>query len=187
MHKVRKKDGNRVMAWQLGKHSVMEQTLIENKKIILRKDNCYELASLEAVRSGHSGEIANLGDWFRVEQMDGELYPYPISNTYFNQNFRHIFDDEFEVIPKTIDAWFADSKLCVEVEYLIRTGQLIITESDLEHYFLATNLWGTTLSAPQNSVILFYEIRRTQEGEIFFIDWNLVARFAFERDYLIIE
>ena len=119
--------------------------------------------------------------------MDGELYPYPISNTYFNQNFRHIVGDEFEVIPKTLDAWFADSKLCVEVEYLIRTGQLIIVENDPEHYFLATNLWGTKLSASKNSVILFYEIKRTPEEKIFSIDWNLIARFAFERDYLIID
>lgn len=188
MHKVRKKFGQKTQVWRLGENSYMEKRLLKEKKITRNDDGTYTLMSLEAVRGGNGGEAAQAGDWFRVEQLADVLYPFPMTETFVRNNFRHLSGDEFEVVPKVLDAWFADDKIiCAEVEYLMQTGRLIITKNDPKHYFLAPNLWGAKLSAPKDSAIIFYEVKRTQSGKIFSVDWNLVARFAFERDYILIE
>lgn len=187
MHKVIKKNCKQVRAWQLGAASEMEKSLRTNRRILLHEDGSYELASLESVQGGRGGEKAHAGDWFKVEEKAGNFYPYPMTATYFNQNYRHIVDDEFEVIPKTLDAWFAEEPPCQEIQFLMRTGALAFNESDSENFFIAQMHWGSTLVAPRSSVVIFYEVKRTPAGEIFAADWNLIADFAFERDYLILD
>ena len=136
MHKVRKKSGLKIQAWRLGENSPMEKRLLEEKKITRNNDGTYTIMSLEAVRGGNGGEVAQVGDWFRVEQLTDVLYPFPMTETFVRNNFRHLAGDEFEVIPKILNAWFADDKIiCAEVEYLMQTGRLIITKNDPEHYF----------------------------------------------------
>lgn len=184
MHKVRKKSGRRFKAWQLGKNSDMEQRLIVDEKII-HEAGIYRLMSLEVVRGGRGGEEAQAGDWFRVEQLAGDLYPFPMSEIYFRANYIHLKDDEFEAVPKILDAWFADDQISKEVQWLLDSGKLRLT-NDSEKFFVA-EIWGSVLSAAKDSAIVFYSVTRTDSGEISGIDFNLVAREALERDYILLE
>ena len=154
--------------------------------IQLLADGTYRLASLEAVRAGSGGEKANAGDWFRIEERGTERFPYPITNEYFADNFRRVHtrerNDEFEAIPKILDAWFADDAPSEEVNYLLDTGKLSLTDD----YLVALN-WGTTLVAPRKgSAVIFYSIKKSSNGELF-IDFNLVDAEAFRRDYEILD
>lgn len=182
MHKVRKKSGRRFKAWQLGKNSDMEKRLIADEKIT-HEAGIYRLMSLEAVLGERGGEEAQIGDWFRVEEKAGEFYPYPISNEYFCKNYRKI-DDEFEAVPKILVAYFADDQISEEVQWLLDSGKLRLT-NDSEKFFVA-EIWGTALSAAKDGAIIFYSVTRT-DGEISRIDFNLVAREALERDYILLE
>ena len=187
MHKVIKKNCKRVRAWQLGSASEMEKNLRINKRIILHKDGSYELTSFESVKGGHGGEKAHAGDWFRIEEKSGNLYPYPMTEAYFNQNYRHIVNDEFEIIPKILEAWFAEDSPNQEIiQFLMNTGDLTFNESDDEKFFVAKTHWSTTLVASKKSVLIVYEVKRTSEGKIVYVDWNLVADFVFKRDYSIL-
>ena len=183
MHKVRKKSGRRFKAWQLGQNSDMEQKLIANEKIKRLENRTYSLMSLEAVLGGRGGEEAQIDDWFRVEEKSGEFYPYPIGNEYFRKNYRKI-DDEFEAVPKILAAYFADDQISEEVQWLLDSGKLRLT-NESERFFVA-EIWGTALSAAKDSAIIFYSVTRT-DGEISGIDFNLVAREAFDRDYILLE
>lgn len=187
MHKVIKKSGQKFEAWKLGQNSHMEKKLIADKKIIRQENGIYRLMSLEAVRSGQDGEVAQVGDWFKVEEKQGELYPYPIKKDYFTENYRHVKGDEFDAVPKILDAWFADDQIISEeIQWLLDSGKLRFADNP-EKFFVA-EIWGTTLSAPRdNTVLIFYSVKRTDNGDIYEIDFNLVARKAFERDYLLIE
>ena len=60
-----------IQAWRLGDGTEKEQELISKKVIVLREDGCYELFSREA--TGKTGEIAKIGDYFKV---DSGGYPY---------------------------------------------------------------------------------------------------------------
>lgn len=183
MHKVKKKTGKIVKAWQLGQDSDMEQKLIADEKIKRLENGTYSLMSLEAVFGGRGGEEAQIGDWFRVEEKSGEFYPYPISNEYFSKNYRKI-DDDFEAVPKILAAYFADDQISEEVQWLLDSGKLRLT-NDSEKFFVA-EIWGTALSATRDSAIIFYSVTRT-DGEISEIDFNLIARDAFDRDYIVLE
>ena len=143
----------------------------------------FELFSLEAAHVGKGGEIAQTGDWFKVEELDGELYPYPIAADWFFANHVHIENDTFEQIPKPLPVWFTGDPVSAEVSFLLRTGALVLSNSHV-----ATLIWGTTLVVPKDEcTIVFYDIKRTGDGEIASIDFNLVANFAFQRDYQLIE
>lgn len=187
MHKVKKKtNGKRIQAWRLGQNSKMERMLRAEGKI-LQENGTYRLFSLEAVRAGSGvGEEANVGDWFRVEKRNGERFPYPLTAEYFADHYRQVQSargDEFEPIPKILDAWFADDESPdEEVRYLLDTGKLSVTDDSL----VALN-WGTTLVAPRKgSAVIFYSVKRLSNGELF-IDFNLVDAAAFRRDYDILD
>jgi hypothetical protein len=165
----------------------MEKRLIADKKIIRSENGTYILMSLEAVRGGKGGELAQVGDWFKVEEKDGELYPYPIRKEFFIENYRHIKDDDFEAVPKILDAWFADDQIISEeIQWLLASGKLRLT-NDPKKFFIA-EIWGTTLSAPKNNtVLIFYSVKRNDINEISEIDFNLVDYEAFKRDYILLE
>ena len=177
MYKVRKKIGKLIKAWQLGQNSDMEKRLLAEKKIT-REDGIYRLMSLEAVRGGGLGEVAAAGDWFRIEERADQAYPYPLNADYFSSNFRKLKStDDFEAIPKILDAWFAEEPVSQEVRYLLDAGKLILTDDNIIGL-----IWGTTLSAPKKgSAIIFYSVSRLPSGEI------LAVAQAFQRDYEVLS
>lgn len=183
MRMAQKKFGKRVKAWRLGESSDMYRELIARKKIRVQDDGQFALFSLEATRGGQGGEIAQAGDWFKVDELDGELYPYPIAADWFLANHIYIDGDTFEQISKPLPVWFTDDPVSAEVSFLIRTGALTISDSHV-----IALIWDTTLVVPKDEcVVVFYDIKRTGDGEIVSVDFNLVANFAFQRDYQLIE
>ena len=69
-----------VKAFQLGTGTEMEKILIEEGVIIPKEDGTYELLSQEAVNG--SGEIAHVGDYFKVDEVNGRHFPYPNEKDY---------------------------------------------------------------------------------------------------------
>ena len=72
-----KNKGKIVNAYCLGQSSGMEQELIRLGRIRLLPDGAYELMSQEA-KNG-TGQRADAGDYFKVDEVEGVYYPYPNS------------------------------------------------------------------------------------------------------------
>lgn len=72
----------------------MEAMLIEEGAIKKNPDGTYELFSQEAVSA--TGEIANAGDYFKVDSVEGHHYPYPNSKDFFEENHIHVSGDVYE-------------------------------------------------------------------------------------------
>ena len=181
MRKAIKQAGCTVCAYQLGTASDMERKLIDEGKIVVRSDGCYEIFSQEAVNG--QGEIAAAGDYFKL---DGNGFPYPNSRTWFEAHHRKIHGNLYEQLNQPLSIWQADDPLCPEIEFLLRTGKLTIVSDDEEHYFSAF-LWGAPLSAAKDATIVFYSIEYIESGAVADISFNFVAKKEFERDYLIVQ
>lgn len=180
MLKIVKKQGKIVQAYRLGeKHSVLEK-LIEEKKIKKINETSYEIFSQEAIQaaSGH-GQLANVGDWIRI---DGAGFPYPCKNEWFQQNLRHIEEDDYEQIPKVLSAWTAEQPMCPEIEYLIQEKGLVLDKEHPEKYFQAI-LWGNPEAAAKDAVLVFYNIEYGKDGTVVDADYNFVQKNEFERTY----
>lgn len=176
MRKVKKSNGTIVIAYQLGANSDMEQKMIAEGKIKLKADGKYEIFSQEAVNG--SGEIAEAGDYFKV---DGSGAPYPNNRKWFEENHQYVAENQYLQNPKILDAWVAGDPIGKEMEYLLQTGKLIIHENDPEKYFEAY-LWGATLTAAKDAVVIFYSVERDGEA-ITDVSFNFVARREFEQTY----
>lgn len=66
--------------------------LIEEGAIQRPPDGSYALFSQEAVNG--QGQIAQAGDYFKVDTIDGRHFPYPNSREYFLSNHTHLGGDE---------------------------------------------------------------------------------------------
>lgn len=175
---VRKKNGKTIRAYCLAADSAMELQMIEEGKIQKHADGNYELFSQEAVNQ--SGEMAQPGDYFKV---NGNGFPYPNTKEFFEK--KHVKLDEpdaYMQIPAPLQAWAITEPECEEIIWLKQQGKLKINEDDTDKYFSAF-LWGTMLSTPKDSVIVFYSVTRDEEGNISDVDFNFVARDEFERTY----
>lgn len=183
MLNVMKKQGRIVQAYRLGQpHPVLDQ-LMSNKQIVDLQNGSYEVFSQEAVKGGTShGQLAESGDWIRI---DGAGYPYPSRDDWFRANLKHCDGDNYEQIPKQLNAWTADQPMCPEVQFLMDRKGLVLDECNPQKYFNAT-LWGTWESAEKDSVLVFYNIFRDESGSIIDIDFNFVERTEFDRTYNIL-
>ena len=183
MRIAKKKIGRRLKAYELGASSPMELRLLNEKKIIANNDDTFSLLSLEAVKGGKGGEVAHNGDFFKVDFVDGNFFPYPNAREWFLKNHIHLTGDDWEQIPKPLPVWFEGDDLREpEMNFLIHSGKLFIKKDDPKHYFNAF-LWGTWLASEKSSAIVFYQVNRDSAGEIFSVDFGLVQRKIFERDY----
>lgn len=180
MFKVIKKNENRVSAYRLGDKSEMLDKLFMEKKIRKISNNTFEIFSQEAING--RGEIAHIGDYVKI---DNAGFPYPNEKTFFSENHYEAGENEYIQIPHPLDAWTVDEPMCAEIEFLINHKGLIISEDNPDEYFSAP-LWGTTLSAPRSSVIIFYSIFRNSESVIIDIDYNFVKRDEFEKTYIVL-
>lgn len=174
---VQKNQGKVVKAFVLGAGSALEQKMIEEGKIVLHENGEYEIFSQEA-NSG-AGEVAVAGKYCKI---DNKGRPYPNDPEYFIPNHRHIEGDEYEQIPQPLAAWEATEEKDEVVQYLIDTGKLVISEDDESKYFGAM-LWGAWLTAAKDAVVIFYDVKRDEEGNITFVDFNFVAREEFNLTY----
>ena len=177
MRKAIKNQGKILTAYRLGDGSETEMRLLEEGKLRRMPDGNYEVFSLE-VKNG-SGEIAAVGDYIKLSS-DG--WPYPNDKAFFAANHRRIEGDTYEQIPKPLDAWTAEDGMVPEIAYLIAERGLVIDEKDEEKYFSAP-LWGTTLSAARDAVIMFYQVERDEYGNITDADFNFVAKNEFDMMY----
>ena len=169
-----------VKAYQLGTNSTMEKKLIKEKRIILRDDGCYELFSQEAVHG--TGEIAFAGDYFKVDNVDGKLFPYPNSKDWFEANHRHLQENKYEQFNKPLDIWQATDPINAEIQFLLNQKKLTINNNDEKHFFNAF-LFGANLSAAKDATIVFYSITRNVQEQIVDIDFNFVSKLEFEENY----
>lgn len=178
--KVRKKEGKTVQAYRLGEEHTELDRLMEAGKLVKTAPGKYEVFSQEAV--GKMGEQACDGDFIKI---DSSGAPYPNKKEFFLANHHHLGGDSYEQIPKVCDAWTVDEPMCEEIQFLMREKGLVVDENSYENYFSAP-LWGTALLAAKNAVIIFYEIKHGETGEMMDADFNFVERTEFEKTYDIV-
>ena len=159
----------------------MEKKLIGENKIRSNGDGSYEVFSREATTG--TGEKAYAGDYIKL---DSEGFPYPNEKKFFESHHIQLTDDTYEQIPVEVQVWTADEGTCDEVSFLISEKFLKINEADPDRYFTAP-LWGTTLTAAKDAVIVFYEIKRDDSGKISDADFNFVERSEFNKTYTVIS
>ena len=177
--KLAQKKSRVIKAYELGKGTQMEQNLIREGKIIATGDK-YFLFSLEAT-DGH-GEEAACGDFFKVSYFNHELYPYPNAREFFLANHVHLGGDDYRQVTKPLSVWFkGDSFEEPEIKFLIDNGKLTLNQQDPERYFRAV-LWGAPLTAAEDAVLVCYKVER-DGNKIINVDWGLVNRAIFDRDY----
>lgn len=178
-----KNKGKLVRAYRLGDGSPMERQLLEKGRIREREPGIYELFSLEAVNG--EGQLARAGDYFKVTESQGQLYPYPNDREWFEANHRHLRDKEYEQIPKPLRFWQEGDFLWEEVAFLLVFDKITLDPEHQDRYYNAV-LWGAPLSAPRDAVIVVYGVDRDEQGHIRDVDFNFVDREVFERDYTIL-
>lgn len=173
-----------VNAYCLGEGSEMEQLLIQLGRIRLLPDGDYELMSQEA-KNG-IGQRVGVGDYFKVDYVDGVYYPYPNGRAYFLNNHIHLEGDVYaqKAVPVAIWQW-GDGPFDA-IEYLLEHGKLTLNHEDEERFFNAF-LWGADLSAAQDATVVFYDIFRDASGVITDVSFNFVVKEEFERNYTICQ
>lgn len=169
-----------VIAYQLGTETAVEKRLIESGAIKRNTDDSYELFSQEAVNG--KGEIAQRLDYFKIDEKQGNFYPYPIRREYFESTHRHISGNKYIQVPQPLQIWEYGDEISEELQFLLDSGNLIIDENNPERYYNAF-LWGAELSAPSDAVIVFYNVTRGIKDKIEFVDFNFVARKEFNNNY----
>ena len=172
-----------VKAYPLGAGHPMEAALIAEGAIRLREDGQYELFSQEAVNG--SGQLAQSGDFFKVDTVDGRHFPYPNSKSWFEENHIHLSGDEYEQKNKPLQICQADDEMTAEVRWLVENGRMTLKPEDPAHYFNAF-LWGSDLSAARDATLLFYGVDRDSSGVITDINFNFVAKPEFDSCYTIL-
>lgn len=173
-----------VTAYQLGAGSAVEERLKAEGAIRLLPDGSYELFSQES--KNMSGEIAFCGDYFKVDNVGGKHFPYPIKKVWFEANHEHIVGDGYIQKAKPLKIWECYSPMIEEMAFLFDEKRIEIREDDEKVYYQAFH-GGTRLSASKDAVVVFYEVTRDCSGKIIDIDFNFVARCEFEKNYVYCE
>lgn len=172
-----------VKAYPLGAGHPMEAALIAEGAIRLREDGQYEFFSQEAING--TGQLAQPGDWFKVDTIDGKHFPYPNARAWFEENHTHLSGDEFEQVNKPLQIWQMGDEMTEELNWLLDTGRLTLKPEDPTHYFNAF-LWGSDLSAAIDATLTFFGVDRDEAGNITDINFNFVAKPEFDSCYTIL-
>ncbi len=175
--RVIKKEGKHVRAWRLGSDSPVLSGLLEAGLIRKRAGGVYEVFSREAVNG--SGQLAREGDYIKL---DSEGHPYPNSAEFFLANHRQLCGDEYEQLPKPLEAWELTEKETDVIRFLREHKGLEIRPEEEARCFTAP-LWGTLESAARDAVLVFYSVERDADGAVTDVDFNFVARSEFEKSY----
>ena len=177
--RVIKKEGKRVKAYRLGDGSPVLEDLERRGLLLRRADGLWEIFSREAVNGG--GQLAKTGDYVKL---DGDGCPYPNDAAFFKENHRHAAGDEYEQLPKLLDAWSVEEGENDLICFLMAEKGLVLDPAHPERFFSAP-LWGTLESAARDAVVVFYRVDRDGDGRVTDAEFNFVARSEFERDYLV--
>lgn len=173
MKKV-KKTNVWVKAFELGCENSLEQKYIDNGKIV-KHNEYYEVHSTETTGEG---EIAQRGDYVKIDQADN---PYPNKREIFLKHHKHIDENKYEQFPQILWSWqYGDTEDDV-IDYLLCNGRLKINPES-EDCFYQAQLWGTTLSAKKNDIILIYDVQRDRDT-IINVDFNLIDKQEFDKTY----
>lgn len=176
MRQVRKREGKMIKAYCLGEDHPMIERLIGEGKIRQVDAGHWRVFSQEAEK----GELAESGDYVKL---DSSGAPYPNTREFFKKNHRHVDGDDYEQIPKWLNAWCLEDGICPEIHFLIEHKGLVINEENEDACFRAP-LWGDMLTAARNAVIVFFELEYDAGGEIVEADFNFVAKDEFDKVYL---
>ena len=171
-----------VNAYCLGQGSHMEHLLVRLGRIRLLPDGAYELMSQEA-KNG-TGQRAEAGDYFKVDEVGGVYYPYPNSRAYFMENHTHIEGDTYEQKAHPLAFWQWGDGPNDAIEYLLEQKKLTLNHEDPERFFNAF-LWGADLSAAKDAAVVFYDITRDASGAVTDVSFNFVVKEEFDRCYTI--
>ena len=177
MRYAQKKQTLPIRACRLGDDSPMERELIDRGTLRRLGDGTYEVFSQEA-KDG-LGEIALPGDYVKA---DSDGHPYPNSAAFFESKHVRVAENTYTQITQPLPVWLAEDPPSDAIAYLLRTGKLQIDEASEDQYFRA-ELWGAPLSAARDAVVVFYAIRRDEQGGIIDVDFNFVVRDEFDRTY----
>mgnify|MGYP006883277024 FL=1 len=173
MKKV-KKTNVYVKAFELGAGTDLEKDLITSGQIIKHKDY-YEVYSTETTTSG---EVAKVGDFVKIDNANN---PYPNARERFLKHHRHLDGYKYEQFPVILCSWQYGDEDDEVIRYLLETGKLLINPNS-EKYFYQADLWGTTLKAKKNDIILIYDVKR--DGDLIEnVDFNLIDRDEFDQTY----
>ena len=179
--RVIKKEGKRVKAYRLGEGGPVLEELERRGLLRPLGDGVWEIFSREAVNGG--GQLAKTGDYVKL---DGDGCPYPNAAAFFAENHRRLAGDEYEQLPKPLEAWTAREPVSDAVRFLMAEKGLVLDPDHPERYFTAP-LWGTLESAAEDAVVVFYRVDRDGEGRVTDAEFNFVARPEFERSYRVLE
>lgn len=155
--------------------------LVSSGKIKKLTDTSYAIFSMEAVNG--QGQVANKGDFVKVNP-EGEVHPN--TREYFLEHHKHIDGHSYEQITFPVRVWCAGDEIGEELEYLLKTGQLLLNESSETKFFNAF-LWGTDLSAAKDAYLVMYSVLKDQAGQITDISFNFVEHEEFHKTYSFIE
>ena len=179
-----KNKGKFVRAYELGAGSEMEKLLIEEGAIREQADGSFRLFSQEAVNG--EGQLADRGDFFKVDTVDGRHYPYPNRRDWFLENHTPLGEDLYEQRFSPMPIWTKDDPPCDVVDWLLASGRLRLNPQDSERYYNAV-LWGSPLSAAEDAVIVFHKLKRDENGKPTNLSFNFVDRSIFEQDYTLCD
>ena len=169
-----------VTAVELGQDSELECKLIKTGSIKLNSDGTYRIFSREA---REQGEIAKKGDFIKLDELDGTQLPYPNEHFFFlSRHIRIDETDQYKQVSRPVSIWFNGDAPCPEIQFLFKSKLL-----DIDDRSFKACVWGVSVIAPLDSVIVCYDIRRDEDGNIIDIDFALVDRKIFERDYVILQ
>lgn len=177
MRKV-KKTNIYVKAFELGAHTELEQKLVNNGQIIKHSDY-YEVYSTETTTSG---EIAKDGDFVKIDKANN---PYPNARERFLKHHLHLDGYNYEQFPVILLSWQYGEDEDDVIRYLLDSGKLIINPNSDDAFYQA-DLWGTTLRAKKNDIILIYDVKRDGQ-DIINVDFNLIDKDEFEKTYQYID
>lgn len=177
MRNVIKKENAKVIAFQLGQGSQLEQEFRSAGKVLRISEEVFEVFSQEA--TGEHGEIAHAGDYVKV---DSAGFPYPNRQDFFVRNHRLVGVNEYEQIAKPLNAWCLGDPVDEVITFMVQHKGLVIDPRHEEKCFTAP-LWGTMLSAKADAVIVLYRVDRDEAGHVVDVDFNFVAHDEFVKTY----
>lgn len=166
-----------VQACRLGEDSPLLKRLLEEKRIVPAGPGQYQVFSVET--DGVKGEMACDGDFVKVD-VNGGVYPNKAA--FFLHKHKQIGENTYVQEEQCLQAWDAQEPMCDEITFLMQKKGLVINRQSNDRYYSAP-LWGTTLFAARDAVIIFYSITRDKQGRIMYADYNFVERRVFEKTY----
>ena len=177
MAKVIKKKGDVIEAYELGAGTTKEKELISQGKIVYRGNGIYEVFSQES-KNGE-GQFAIKGDYIKI---DSEGFPSPKTKEWFLANHKLLSKNKYEQLPKELLAWECKEKITPEMKFLISERGLYL-DYDNDKEFFGAELWGAYLTAPKDAVVIFYDVKYDENGNVIDAEYNFVARKEFKLTY----